>query len=589
MLEKYRTHNCGILSKDNINQIVTLSGWIHDIRVKKFAIFLDLRDSYGLTQIIVKKEDSNFNIVKSLKVESVIRVTGQIVARKTSNLKIATGEIEIVANEITVLSIAKDIPFVINDEEKFNASEELRLEYRYLDLRRKKMFDQLKFKHQVVSNIRNFLNQQDFLEVDTPCLTKSTPEGARDFLVPSRIKKNAFYALPQSPQLYKQLLMISGIDKYYQIAKCFRDEDFRADRQPEFQQLDLEMAFASQDSVMSLVEKMLANLWKNLNLPSIDFPLAKITYQEAINSYGSDKPDLRCNCKLVSFASKTAKLSLKGFWVDDKFNDSLKKVILRIVDQHNGKNFLVYSQENNRIIFSTNSNLVLSEQQLDEIKKSYVVSTNKKLCYLTYETNSIDGAIVLGAIRSFYCLDQEKQKNHQDFLINIKQYRLLWVTDWPMFELTDGQLSSSHHPFTSPLNPEQVLHIANDDSHQLLKVNSAAYDLVLNGYEIAGGSVRIFSKALQEKIFTILNLKQDIVEQQFGFFLKAFDYGIPPHAGIAFGLDRLVMTLTNSSSIRDSIAFPKNNSGVDLLTNAPSNVDVRQLEELGLKALDSNK
>lgn len=589
MLEQYRTHNCGNLSKNNINQVVTLSGWIHDIRVKKFAIFLDLRDSYGLTQIIIKKEDSNFNLVKSLKVESVIKVSGQVVERKTPNPKIPTGEIEIVAKELTILSTAKDIPFVINDEEKFTVSEELRLEYRYLDLRRKKMFDQLKFKHQLVWSIRNFLNREFFLEIDTPCLTKSTPEGARDFLVPSRIKKNAFYALPQSPQLYKQLLMISGVDRYYQIAKCFRDEDFRADRQPEFQQLDLEMAFASQDTVMALVEKMLANIWQDLNLAKITFPLTKISYQEAINSYGSDKPDLRCTCKLVSFSSPSDELVLRGFWVDDKFNDSLKKVILRIVDQHNGKNFLVYSQEKDRIIFSTNSKIVLSADQIAGIKKSFIQDATKKLCYLTYEENRITGAIVLGAIRTFYCLDQEKQKTHQDFITNLEQSKMLWVVDWPMFELVDGQLSSSHHPFTSPLEPEKVLAMANSDHQQLLKIDSAAYDLVLNGYEIAGGSVRIFNKVLQEKIFAILNLKQEIVDQQFGFFLKAFDYGIPPHAGIAFGLDRFVMTLTNSSSIRDSIAFPKNNSGVDLLTNAPSVVDAKQLEELSLKILNDKK
>lgn len=589
MLEQYRTHNCGNLSKNNINQVVTLSGWIHDIRVKKFAIFLDLRDSYGLTQIIIKKEDSNFNFVKSLKVESVIKVTGQVVARKTSNPKMPTGEIEIVAKEINILSSAKDIPFVINDEEKFTASEELRLEYRYLDLRRKKMFDQLKFKHQLVWSIRNFLNQETFLEIDTPCLTKSTPEGARDFLVPSRIKKTAFYALPQSPQLYKQLLMISGVDRYYQIAKCFRDEDFRADRQPEFQQLDLEMAFASQYTVMTLVEKMLANIWQDLKLSKIDFPLIKISYQEAIDNYGSDKPDLRCTCKLVSFFSQSDDLILRGFWVDDKFNDSLKKIILRIVEQHNGQNFLVYSQEKECIIFSTNSTIVLNDDQFAAIKKSFVQDSKKKLCYLTYEKNSITSAVILGAIRTFYCLDQEKQKTHQDFITNFGQYKLLWVVDWPMFELVADQLSSSHHPFTSPLEPEKILKIANNDYQQLLKVNSAAYDLVLNGYEIAGGSVRISNKVLQEKIFAILKLKQEIVDQQFGFFLKAFNYGIPPHAGIAFGLDRFVMTLTNSSSIRDSIAFPKNNSGVDLLTNAPSVVDTKQLEELGLKSLNNKK
>lgn len=586
-MQQYRTHNCGSLNKNNINETVILSGWIHDIRIKKFAIFLDLRDSYGLTQIIFKKEDENiFNTLKSLKNESVIKVTGLVVARKVNNPKIKTGDIEIVANEINILSAAKNIPFVINDENNFTALEDLRLKYRYLDLRRKKMFDQLKFKHQVINSIRNFLDQQGFLEIDTPCLTKSTPEGARDFLVPSRIKKNTFYALPQSPQIYKQLLMVSGIDKYYQIAKCFRDEDFRADRQPEFQQLDLEMSFSQASDVMNLVEKLLENLWTDLKLPKIDFPLKKMSYQEAIENYGSDKPDLRCTCKLLTFPFVTSELTLKGFWVNDKFNDKTKKEVLRIIEQHNTKNFLVFSKEKEQIIFSTNSKIALSQEEINAIKKS--ATKNNTICYLTYENNNI-GAIALGAIRTYYCLDKEKQTKHQDFLINLKQYKLLWIVDWPMFELVEKKLSSAHHPFTSPLNSESFLQIKNNDYQQLLKVHSAAYDLVLNGYEVAGGSVRIFNKELQEKIFQILNLNNNVIEEQFGFFLEAFDYGIPPHAGIAFGLDRFIMNLTNSTSIRDTIAFPKNNSGMDLLTNSPSLVSFKQLDDLGLKILNDKK
>lgn len=585
MIKQYRTDNCGSLNAKQVNQVVTLSGWVHDVRVKKFAIFIDLRDSYGLTQIIIKKEDSHFDNLKTIKNESVLQVTGLVVARKVANPKIATGEIEVVADEITILSSAKTIPFVINDENNFTALEDLRLKYRYLDLRRKKMLDQLKFKHQVISSIRSFLNSEAFLEIDTPVLTKSTPEGARDFLVPSRIKKNAFYALPQSPQIYKQLLMVSGIDKYYQVAKCFRDEDFRADRQPEFQQLDLEMAFATEADVILLVEKLLAQIWKDLKLEKITFPLPKLTYQEAINNYGSDKPDLRCTCKLVTLFSDNDS-TLRAFWVKDKFNDKTKKEILRIVDQHKGKNFFVYSQEKAKIIFSTNAKITFSESQMLMIQNAATNENN--LCYLSYETDDT-GAIVLGAIRTFYTLDQEKQKEHQDFLININQYKLLWVVDWPMFELVDQKISAAHHPFTSPLVPEKVLQIKNNDYQSLLKVHSAAYDLVFNGYEVAGGSVRIFNKDLQKKIFQILNLDQDIIAEQFGFFLEAFDYGIPPHAGIAFGLDRFVMTLTNSSSIRDTIAFPKNNSGIDLLTNAPSSVDVKQLAALGLKILNDKK
>ena len=575
-------HNCGSLTKDNVGQVVTLNGWVHDIRVKKFAIFLDLRDRYGLTQIIIKKDDQNFENLKSLSCESVIQVTGLVVLRKTENPKIKTGAIEVIMQNLEILSLAKPLPFVINDENNFTAKEELRLKYRYLDLRRKKMFEILKFKHEIIQKIRNFLNHEKFIEIDTPCLTKPTPEGARDFLVPSR-RKNAFYALPQSPQMHKQLLMISCFDRYYQIAKCFRDEDFRADRQPEFQQLDLEMAFANQSTVISLVEKLLAQLWADLKLEAINFPLARLSYQEAIANYGSDKPDLRCTCKLLTFPNFNNQLILRGFWVADQFNEQTKKAILRIVDQHNSKNFLVYSKAKDQIIFSNSPKIKIAQEQITAIKNS--APDDATICYLTYETNN-SGAIALGAIRTYYCLDQEKQKNHHDFLANIKKYELLWIVDWPMFELVDDKLSSAHHPFTSPLDPDEVLAIKNDDYQKLLTIHSAAYDLVLNGYEIAGGSVRIFNKNLQEKIFQILNLNDQLIQEQFGFFLAAFDYGVPPHAGIAFGLDRFIMILTNSSSIRETIAFPKNSHGVDLLSNAPSTVDSKQLDDLKLKILN---
>lgn len=587
MTTGYRTNNCGSLTKSDIKQSVILSGWIHAIRIKKNAFFLDLRDRYGLIQIIIKSDQPNFDNLKKLRVESVIQVTGQVVLRQVANPKLATGEIEVVAEKVKILSESKAIPFVINDENNFTALEDLRLKYRYLDLRRKEMFQQLKFKHQFINIIRSFLNSESFLEVDTPSLTKSTPEGARDFLVPARIKKNAFYALPQSPQLYKQLLMISGIDKYYQIAKCFRDEDFRADRQPEFQQLDLEMSFVKQEDVIEFVERLVANLWNELKLPDLIFPLPWLNYQEAIDLYGSDKPDLRCICKIINLSSTIKDLSLKGFWVSDKFSDATKKAILRIVEQHQGKNFLVYSKEKGRIIFSTNNKIVLTEQQLSALAKPNA-QKDKNLCYLTYEADNT-GAIVLGAIRTFYCLDQERQAKHPDFLANINTYRLLWIVDWPMFEKVDNKISSCHHPFTSPLLPEQVLNVAKKDFGELIKIKASAYDLVLNGNEIAGGSVRIFDKQLQEKIFEILELKPEVIKEQFGFFLDAFDYGVPPHAGIAFGIDRLLMILTKRNSIRDTIAFPKNSSGIDLLTNSPSAIDTKQLEILGLKILNDKK
>lgn len=577
MQEKFRTNNCGNLNKENIGEKVILSGWVHEIRVKKFAIFLDLRDMYGITQVIIKKDHEQFITLSKLKVESVVKVLGEVVLRKDVNLKIKTGEIEILTQNIEILSAANDIPFVIK-EENVNASEELRLKYRYLDLRREKMNSQFRFKHKLISIVRNFLNENDFLDIDTPCLTKSTPEGARDFLVPSRIKNSHFYALPQSPQLYKQLLMISGFDKYYQVAKCFRDEDFRADRQPEFQQLDIEMAFVSQFQVMEFIEKLVNNLWVKLGLSDISLPIRQMTYYEAINSYGSDKPDLRCSCKIINISSN-ADVSLKGLWVNGKVDGQLIEKVSRIVKQHQTKNLIIYHLEKDKIIFN-NNNVEITQSDLEAIKK-LVEDKNKNICYLVKDKNDI-AAVALGAIRTFYCQEEKLVANHNDFLQKINDYEFLWVIDWPMFEVNEeGNLSSCHHPFTSPMNNKEFLA---SDKNSVLNIKAAAYDLVLNGNEIAGGSCRIFNKSVQSKVFEFLNLNPEVVDQQFGFFLEAFNYGVPPHAGIAFGIDRLVMILTNSNSIRDSIAFPKNNSGICLLTNAPSSVSDEQLKILGLKS-----
>lgn len=578
MEKLFRTHTCGNLTQDDITKEIIISGWVKDIRINKFGIFIDLRDMYGTTQVIIKPDNSNYQEIKNVKVESVLKVIGTVVLRKNKDAKKPNDMIEIVATKIEVLNKAISLPFIIKNDNTL-ASEELRLQYRYLDLRRPIMNYNIKFKHQVFNCLRTFLNQNDFLEIDTPCLTISTPEGARDFLVPARIQKKYFYALPQSPQIYKQLLMISGIDKYYQIAKCFRDEDFRADRQPEFQQLDLELAFTSSKEIKQIVEKMLINLFKTLKIADIPTVFPIITYHQAMDWYGSDKPDLRCTCKLINIDIKDSNDTFiyKGFFVNDKINDTTIKKLTEISNQHGGKTLIVYDLIKKKVIHNVLTpkfnELVLIEK-ISQIKHS---NDNNVLIFV-YEQQPLANK-VMGAIRNFYINDLSKQVNHKDFMNNIKKFEFSWIVDWPMFELEENKWQACHHPFTSPKNPEQLLTIQNKDLGTLI---ADAYDLVLNGFEIAGGSIRIHDYQLQEKIFKLLDLSTAEIKNKFGFFLSAFNYGVPPHGGIAFGLDRLLMILTKSESIRDTIAFPKNNRGICLLTNSPNEISTEQLAILGL-------
>lgn len=576
MEKLFRTHTCGNLTEDDIAKKVIISGWVKDIRINKFGIFIDLRDMYGTTQVIIKPDNQYYQEVKNIKVESVLQVIGTVVLRKNKAVTTANDMIEIVAEEIKILSRAINLPFVIKNDNTL-ASEEIRLQYRYLDLRRPVMNNNIKFKHQVLNCLRTFLNENNFLEVDTPCLTKSTPEGARDFLVPARLQKKHFYALPQSPQIYKQLLMISGIDKYYQIAKCFRDEDFRSDRQPEFQQLDLEMAFVSSKEIKLIVETMLINLFKTLKIGSIPLVFPTITYHQAMDLYGSDKPDLRCTCKLINININDDTF-LKGFIVNDKMNESTIKKLTAISKQHGGKTLIIYDLIKKKIIHNVST---IKFNDLDLIKKISQIANNNDNNFLIFvhEQQTIANK-VMGAIRNFYISDLTKQIKHQDFINNIKEFKFVWIIDWPMFEQEAEKWQACHHPFTMLKNPDELLTIKNRDLRTLV---ADAYDLVLNGFEIGGGSIRINDYQLQKEIFEFLGLSKTEIENKFGFFLSAFNYGIPPHGGIAFGIDRLLMILIKSESIRDTIAFPKNNRGICLLTNSPSKILDEQLTILGLE------
>lgn len=578
----YRSHNCGELNLSQINQEVTLAGWVQKSRDKGFMIWVDLRDRYGITQLIFDEQRTDkavFEKAKSLGREFVIQVKGTVIERESKNPNMATGDIEILVSELNILNEALLPPFTIEDET--DGGEDIRMKYRYLDIRRNPVKNSLLFRHKVAMEVRKYLSDLDFCEVETPYLIKSTPEGARDFVVPSRMNEGQFYALPQSPQTFKQLLMVGGMDKYFQIVKCFRDEDLRADRQPEFTQIDCEMAFVEQEDILNVFEGLTRHLLKELKgIDVAQFP--RMTYDYAMKTYGNDKPDIRFEMK---FGELNAVAQHKDFAV---FNSAelvvgiaapgcasyTRKEIDALIDwvkrPQIGASGMVYVKCEADGTFKSSVDKFYDQ---DDLKK-WAEATNAKAgdLILILSGNAHKTRTQLSALRMEVATRLGLRKPDE--------FAPLWVVDFPLLEWDEesGRYHAMHHPFTSP-KPEDMKLIETDPG----KVRANAYDMVLNGNEIGGGSIRIHDKDLQSRMFSLLGFTPEQAEAQFGFLMNAFQFGAPPHGGLAFGLDRLVAILGGQETIRDFIAFPKNNSGRDVMIDAPSSIDEAQLQELHIK------
>jgi aspartyl-tRNA synthetase len=573
----YRTHNNGELRISNVNETVTLSGWVAKTRNLGGLVFIDLRDRHGLTQIIVNPESDVYETAAKVRNEYVIKVVGKVLERSSKNPNMSTGDIEIEALELDVLNEAETTPLIIADET--DALEDTRMIYRYLDLRRPTMQNNLVVRHKIAQATRTFLNENDYLEIETPILNKSTPEGARDYLVPSRVHSGSFYALPQSPQIFKQLFMVSGLEKYYQIAKCFRDEDLRADRQPEFTQIDIEASFVTAQDVQDMTEGMLTKIMKDVMGIDIPTPFPRMTYAESMDRYGNDKPDTRFEMelknvsevvansefgvfanaeqvKLLNVLDGASKYSRKDI---DKLTDFVKKYKAK------GLAWLKHTEEG---LTGPIAKFLSDEEKAGIIETSGSV-VGSLLLFVADKKDVV--AASLGALRN--------KLGKELGLIDETKFNFLWVVDWPLFEYDeeDGRYYAAHHPFTSPLSIDEFM---NASDYQGVLAN--AYDVVLNGYELGGGSIRIHSREIQERMFEALGFTKESANEQFGFLLNAFKYGTPPHGGIALGLDRMAMLLVGSDSIRDVIAFPKNASATCPMTDAPDVVDVNQLNELNL-------
>ena len=581
-----RTHNCGELNRNNTGQTVTLMGWVNTRRDHGGLIFVDLRDREGKTQVVFDPEISKETHLMAHKIrnEYVIAVKGEVIPRGNGavNPNLKTGEIEVKVNQMKILNQSEPTPFGI--DEYSDIGDDIRLKYRYLDLRRTDMKNNIILRHKVCLLIRNFLSEKGFLEVETPFLTKSTPEGARDYIVPSRVNPGKFYALPQSPQLFKQLLMISGFDKYFQIVRCFRDEDLRADRAPEFTQLDMEMSFIDRDELFGLIEDLMVHLWENILAVKINKPFPRYDYDEVISKYGVDKPDLRYDMEIHNLNEIFKKTEFSAFSKvleeggkigalkteqPDKF--SRKNIDdLDIYIKSSGLDRLAYIRFKEGDEIQSSIGKYISEQELALVKKEMQAIPGDLVFIVAGNSEKVNE--VLGMLR----IKLARTLN----IIPENEYNFLWVTNFPLFEYsqTEKRYSSMHHPFTSPIDED----ISMLDSNPY-QARSKAYDLVLNGNEIGGGSIRIHRTEIQQKIFDLLGIKHDEAVQKFGFLLEALQFGAPPHGGIAFGLDRMVMLLAGASSIREVIAFPKTQKAACLMSGAPSEVSPEQLKELHLK------
>ena len=586
----YRTHNLAELREKNIGETVTLSGWVDTKRnVSTSLTFIDLRDREGKTQIVFNNEFLSEKVleeVQKLKSESVIRVVGEVKERSNKNPNIPTGDIEVFAKEIEILNACDTLPFQISGIDD-NLSENMRLTYRYLDIRRSKMINNLKMRHRMIMSIRNYMDQAGFLDVDTPILTKSTPEGARDFLVPSRTNPGTFYALPQSPQLFKQLLMIGGVEKYFQIAKCFRDEDLRADRQPEFTQLDIEMSFVEKEDVMNEIEGLAKYVFKNVTGEEANYTFQRMPYAEAMDRFGSDKPDLRFAVELKDLSDIVKNSSFNAFSstvqngglvkaivapsANEKFSRKIISEYEEYVKTYFGAKGLAYIKLGADGISSPIAKF-LSEDEMKAIIEKTEAKTGDVIFIVADKKKVV--AAALGALRLRIGKDLD--------LINKDDFKFLWVVDFPMFDYDEEEqrYKAEHHPFTSIKAEDLDKFLAG----QTEDIRTNTYDLVLNGSEIGGGSIRIFNPKIQSMVFDRLGLSQEEAKAKFGFFIDAFKYGAPPHGGLAFGIDRWLMVMLKEESIRDVIPFPKTNKGQCLMTEAPNTVDDKQLEELFIKS-----
>ena len=591
----YRTHKLNELRLENVNESVTLSGWVSKVRDLGHFIFIDLRDRYGITQILVNEEVSGvelFEEAKKLKNEFVIKVEGKVLERASKNSNIPTGEIEISALSIEVLSKSKQLPFEVTEEGNLN--ENIRLTYRYLDMRRQRMLNNIVKRNDMIFSARNYMNSKGFLDIDTPILAKATPEGARDFIVPSRLHKGEFYALPQSPQLFKQTLMISGMHKYYQFAKCFRDEDLRADRQLEFTQLDIEMSFVTQEDLLVEMEQLTKTVFTDVTGITVNEKFPRITYDYAMENYGSDKPDIRFEMKLIDLAAEVKECGFSVFESAIESGGLVKAIVAPNKNEKFSRKYIKDLEDYAKTYFKAkglayikmdangeiNSPITkfFSEEVLATIIAKLNLQPNEVALILADKSKVVyDG---LGALR--LKLGEELE------MINKDDYKFLWVIDFPMFEWSEEEerYKAQHHPFTA-IKDEDIKYL---ESNELEKIKTISHDIVLNGFEIGGGSIRIHDTELQEKVFEKLGLEKEELEDKFGFFLEALRYGVPPHGGMAYGIDRWLMVMLKESSIKEVIPFPKTNKGQDLMMDAPASVDVKVLEEdLKIKVINEEK